>query len=300
MKRTAALFLVFLIGVTLTFTASWAADEEISELSEDASLEELLRAGEQAAAKARNEKRTEEQLRKSIRIFERVVELDPDNTRALEMLSLGYFTLAEAYLEESRQKSAYEKGYEFGLRGLRAHEDFEEIYREIGYPALKKLPDSVKDVEALFWTGANLGRLAERKGVPEALNDNDLPALVTLNRRVLELEETYLGGGAHRNLGTIGAEVLDKLPLTFWQVRSNGFSWEKSKKHFEKAIEIAPGCLENYQVYARYYALNRGKEEKALELLDEVLERPLGDKYPLVNEIAKRKAESLKEKILDG
>lgn len=300
MKESAILTSILLIGFLFVLPLPIVSAGEGSEVPEEASLEDLLSAGDEAARLAQNENRTREQLEEAIRIYRQVIELDPDNSHGLNMLSLGNFILAEAYLEEwDEKKSAYSRGYDLGLRSLRTDENFDELYSEVGQVALKNLPDSVDNVEGLFWTGGNLGRLAEKKGVMEALGDKDLPVLVSLNRRVLELDESYLGGGAHRNLGAIGAEVLNKLPLTLWQVRSNGFSWEKSREHFEEAIDIAPGCLENYLAYAKYYALKRGKEELALDLLDKVIEKPLGDEYPLINEVAKEKAEELKTEILD-
>ncbi|MBS3765319.1 hypothetical protein KGY71_02240 [Candidatus Bipolaricaulota bacterium] len=301
MKKKISLTLVLLIVSLLPIHESTVSAGEGNGVPKDATLEELINAGDRAAKLARKDNRTREQLEESIRIYRRITELDPDNSHGLNMLSLGNFTLAEAYLEDwDERKAAYSRGYELGLRSLRTNDDFEDLYGEVDRVALKKLPESVDDVEGLFWTGANLGRLAERKGVMKSLADNDLPVLVSLNRRVLELDETYLGGGAHRNLGSIGAEVMSKMPLTLWQVRSHGFSWKKSRQHFERAIEIAPGCLENYLTYARYYALKKGKEELALDLLEKVIEKPLGDRYPLINEIAKEKARRLKTDILNG
>ena len=261
--------------------------------------EALVQEGDRLSRIARKEDRTEGKLRQALRTYERALDRKPDSRHVLNRLALGYFTLAEAYLEDwERKKAAFSTGYDFGLKGLRTNEDFDELYRKVGFAALKNLPQSVRNVEGLFWTGANLGRLAEKKGVMDSLND--LPALVSLNRRVLELDETYLGGGARRTLGSIAGEVLSRLPLTFWQVRSNGFSWEKTRKHFRRSIELAPNCLENYLAYARYYALKKGKEDRALELLNRVIEKPLGTSYPLINEIAKEKARELRSEVLDG
>jgi len=263
------------------------------------SYEALVQEGDRLARMARKENRTEEKLRQALRTYEKALDRKPDSRHVLNRLALGYFTLAEAYLEDWEQKkTAFSTGYDFGLRSLRTNKDFDKLYRKVGFAALKNLPESVRNVEGLFWTGANLGRLAEKKGVMDSLND--LPALVSLNRRVLELNETYLGGGARRTLGSIAGEVLSRLPLTFWQVRSNGFSWEKTRKHFRRSIELAPNCLENYLAYARYYALKKGNEDRALELLNKVIEKPLGTSYPLINEIAKEKARELRSEVLDG
>ncbi len=254
----------------------------------------LSRAGE-AADDARFETRTEAQLRQAVELYEQALKIDPDNGEALTMLSLGYFTLAEAYLGGEEKYKSYDRGYEYGLRSLRTNEDFDELYEKKGFAALKDLPGSVTDVEAVFWTGANLGRSSEAKGVLESLNT--LPALVELNRRVLELDEDFLGGGAHRALGSISAEVLKRSPLTFFQIHNHGFNWEKSEEHFLRGIELAPECLENYYSYAKYYALNRNEKELAWENLEKVIARPLGEEFPLINSMAKRKTEETLEEV---
>lgn len=289
-RKIPFLFVVFLLLGVMTGLQA----EEKPE-----SYKAIVEKGDRLARIARKEDRTEGKLRQALRTYGQALDLKPDSRHVLNRLALGYFTLAEAYLDDwERKKAAFSTGYEFGLRSLRTNEDFDERYQKVGFAALKNLPDSVRNVEGLFWTGANLGRLAEKKGVMDSLND--LPALVSLNRRVLELDETYLGGGARRTLGSIAGEVLSMLPLTFWQVRSNGFSWEEVRKHFRRSIELAPGCLENYLAYARYYALKKGKEKRALELLNKVIEKPLGTSYPLVNEIAKEKAKELRSEVLGG
>lgn len=233
-------------------------------------------------------------MRDAMGLYRDVLTVDPDNRHALTRLSLGYFTLAEAYLEGTEERrSAYRTGYKYGLRSLKSNKEFAELYEEEGFKALKNLPETVVDVEAVFWTGANLGRLGETKGILDSLGD--LPALVALNRRAVSLDETYLGGGAHRALGSIAGELLGRWPVTIMQVNKYDLSWEKVKKHFERAIELAPNCLENYFSYAKYYALKKGKKEMARDLLDKVLSGSLGEEYPLINKITKEKARVLKE-----
>ncbi|MFB6291361.1 MAG: TRAP transporter TatT component family protein [Candidatus Bipolaricaulia bacterium] len=286
-----SLFIFVLVIVYSTGLAPVGATGEESSTTE---LKALIEKGDRIAQEARKEVRTEERLRKAIGIYKKVLEMDSDNRHALTRLSLGYFTLAEAYLNNRKEKkAAYREGYKYGLKSLNQNDDFAELYEEEGSKALRKLPKSVDNVEAIFWTGANLGRLGETKGILDSLGD--LPALIALNRRVVKLNETYLGGGGHRALGSISGALLSRLPFTIFQVHNNGLSWEKAKNHFERAIELAPGCLENYFSYAKYYALKKGKKEMARKLLTEVITRPLGEEYPLINSIAKEEAKVLLE-----
>ena len=104
-----------------------------------------------------------------------------------------------------------------------------------------------------------------------------------------------MGAGTNRALGSIAAELLRRRPWTIIQVRNQGFSWDKVKSHFERAIELAPDCLENYFSYAKFYLLARGKRARARATLEKVFDLPLGDEYPLTNALAKKKAEALYE-----
>jgi len=294
MNKIERIFCFFILALTLLVGVFPVAAREGNNVSGDVTLETLIEKGDRVAREARFDTRSESKLREAIRIYQKALKLDDHNKHALNMLSLGYFTLAEAYLtKKEEKKTAYRTGYEYGVESLQTNKDFAALYDKEGFKALKELPESVDNVEALFWTGANLGRLDETKGVLGALND--LPALISLNRRDIRVDESYLGGGAHRALGSIIAELMSRLPWTFVQVNNNDFTWGKAKGHFEKAIELAPGCLESYFSYAKYYAFNRGKDKFARDLLHKVINGRPGKKYPLINAIAKKKAKKLLE-----
>lgn len=260
-------------------------------------LEELVEKGDRAARQARLRTRTETQLRKALNIYRQVLEIDPEHTHALNRLSLGYYMLAEAYLDYEDKKEAYQEGFNYGVRSLRTNPEFRSLHNEKGFSALKNLPDSVNNAHGLVWAAANLGMLAEWNGVMESLSN--LPALVSLNRRVLEIPdaEGYLKSTAHSALGSVSGEVLTRMPLTFWQVLKYDFSWERTKDHFEKAIELAPESLGNYLSYAYYYAMKKDKDDLAKELLQSVINVPLGDTFPLMNRIANEKARPLIKRL---
>ena len=245
--------------------------------------------GDRAAQKARFQQRTEDQLRKSLNIYKKVLKIDPDNKYSLSRLSLGYYLLAEAYLDYDEKEGAYQKGFDYGVKSLQTNPDFRQLHDEKGFAALKNLPKSVDNVPGLVWTAGNLAMMARTQGILDSLDS--LPALVELNERAIDLGDGYLAAAAHNALGCISSEVLRKQPFTIWQVYNNGFSWKKTRGHFERATELAPEYLGHYFSYAHYYALNKDKEKLAKNLLEKVVQEPLGDDYPLMNEIAKDKAE---------
>lgn len=285
-KTIFSLFLIIFL-VSLITTPPPLNAEEISQKQ----LDKLVEKGDEAANKARFQKRTETQLREAIDIYKKILELDPDNVHSLNRISSGFYMLAEAYLDYDEKEEAYQKGFDYGVRSLRTNPDFKQLHDKKGFSALKNIPDSIDNVEGLLWTAGNLGMLAETKGVLESLDS--LPALVEMNERVIELDKGYLGAAALNALGCISAEVLKKKPITFYQVYKHGFSWEKTREYFERSIEQAPEYLGHYFSYAYYYALNKDKEDLAESLLEEIIQEPLGDSYPLMNKIAKEKAEIL-------
>lgn len=285
-KDIFSLFIVILLVSVIPLPAQLAGEED-----SQARLEKLIERGDKAAEKARFETRTETKLREALNIYKKILKLDSDNIRSLNRLSSGFFMLAEAYLAHDEKREAYRKGLDYGVRSLRANSDFRQLHNEKGFDALKKIPDSVDNAEGLLWTASNLGMLSQTEGILESVDS--LPALVELNERVIELNKGYLGAAAHNALGCISAEVLRNKPFTFWQVFNHGFSWKKTREHFETAIKQDPEYLGHYFSYAYYYAFNKDKEGLAKNMLNKVIQEPLGDTYPLMNKVAKGKAEIL-------
>lgn len=194
--------------------------------------------------------------------------------------------LAEAFASDRDSKlEAYQKGFEFGLESMRTCSEFDERYRNQGKKAFTDLPDSLTDLRAIYWTAANYGRLAEYSGVKKSLGD--LPKLLAMNERVLELDEEYLGGAAHRSLAAIQASVLDKTPWSMTEVLKYDLSWTKVRTHLRQATELAPDCLANYYTYAKYYSLKRGDKQAAKKHLLKVFREPIGEDYPFLNLFAK-------------
>lgn len=289
-ESTLSLLLVIFLTLLISLPAPLVGEETSKER-----LDKLVEKGDETADGARFQTRTETQLRKALNVYQKILEIDPDNTHSLNRLSSGFYMLAEAYLDHDEKEKAYQKGFDYGVKSLRTNPDFRQLHDEKGFSALKNIPKSVDNVEGLLWTAGNLGMLAETKGILDSLGS--LPALVEMNERVIELDKDYLGAAAHSALGCISAVVLENKPFTFWQVFNHGFSWEGSRKHFERSIEQAPEYLGHYFSYAYYYALNRDKEDLAKSMLEKVIQEPIGDTYPLMNIVAKEKAEILLKRL---
>lgn len=103
------------------------------------------------------------------------------------------------------------------------------------------------DVAALFWYGNNLGSYLNFHFMAALSGGmNDVRAAFA---RAIELDESYIGGGPWRALGSFLAKVPSFL----------GGDREKAKEAFARAIELGPDFLENY-VDAAEYVYKQGEE----------------------------------------
>jgi len=113
----------------------------------------------------------------------------------------------------------------------------------------------------------------------------ELPRVERAFERILELEERWEDGAAHLYLGIL----LSLRPPAL------GGEPEKSRQHFERALEISAGKDLSYKVaFARYYA--RGVYDRELHdrLLREVLDsEPEETGRTLINALAKDEARQL-------
>ncbi len=230
----------------------------------------------------------EASLQDALSAYERALALIPADavqTRAyvLDRLAQGYFELGFAYLAADRtaQEKAFGKGKDYALESLRLDPKFGETEQESFRAAIS----GATDVEAVFWYGNNLGSYLNFHFLTAISGGmNDVKAAF---ERAIELDETYLGGGPWRALGSFLAKVPGFL----------GGDRERAREAFTRAIELAPDFLENYVDDAEYAAkpdkdwdefcarlrtvIDKGKDSKAMSA------------WPLYNALALKRAERL-------
>ncbi|MFC2081976.1 TRAP transporter TatT component family protein [Candidatus Bipolaricaulota bacterium] len=218
-------------------------------------------------------------------------------------LSQCYYTLADAFLEgEDNERPTYQRGKHWGLKALRMDETFAATEAADGFVAAV---GTSENVDGLYWAAANWLRAAEFNpleavfaGVPEKTD--------TVNRRCLDLDETYMNYGSYRALGAFWSG-LPKLPAGNY--RKN---WSRSLGYFchivnepdicaEWDCDVCPELgefnplhdeyFENRLLFVQYYLLEKGGyEDEAKRILEAVLALPIGDRYPLYNAISQEKA----------
>jgi tetratricopeptide (TPR) repeat protein len=147
------------------------------------------------------------------------------------------------------------------------------------------------DVPSLFWAGYGWATWVKlSNGSPAALAD--LPEIEQIMRRVLELDETYYYGAAHIFLGYYYGSRPEIL----------GGDMEKSRRHFERALQISGRNYLMAQVtYAESYARQTFNRELFKDLLTEVLNHPLttDSDRSTSNQLARKRARQLLAQIDD-
>jgi len=147
------------------------------------------------------------------------------------------------------------------------------------------------NVSSLFWAGSGWASWIKlQNGAPAALAD--LPKVERIMQRVLELNETYYYGAAHIFLGYYYGSRPEIL----------GGDMEKSRRHFERALQISERNYLMAQVtYAESYARQTFNRELFKDLLTEVLNHPQASDSDLStsNQLARNRARQLLAQIDD-
>lgn len=200
-----------------------------------------------------------DQLRKALEWWEKALAADPNNVEVLTSLCRGYYFLADGFTEDNEKKiELHDKGAKYGERALYTNAELKRAIDAGG-----KLEDNVDKlgeefIGAMYWTASNNGKYGVAKGIMQNLFL--LPRVKALNSRVMELDEGYYYAGPHRFFGAFYA----KAPAFA------GGDMEKSVKHFEKALELAPDYFGTRVLYAEYYAAKAGKKDLFKKQLDKV------------------------------
>jgi predicted anti-sigma-YlaC factor YlaD len=144
-----------------------------------------------------------------------------------EELQAKDFEASEAM--KTRARKLYLRARNYGLRGLDLrHPDFDKALRADPKQAVKAT--TKKDVPLLYWTALSwAAAISLSKDNPALIGD--LPMVEAMMDRALELNESFNDGAIHTYL------------ITFEMSRPNaeGDAAARSKKHFDRAMEISGG-----------------------------------------------------------
>lgn len=235
----------------------------------------------------------EQKLRASIQKLEQLTELDPSDHELWVMLSRAYYFHADGHMsfDEARQDEmmeTYEKGIQAGERALVAlSPEFAQRMR-----AGTRIEEAVavldaRAVPALYWRSTNMGKWGLAKGFATVLSYKD--EIRAIMARCLELDATYYYYGPHRYFGAFYARV----------PAFAGGDLERSREHFDAALEGAPGYLATRTLMAEHYAVKSQNRALFDEQLNAVINADLGQLPADVrpeNEVEQRRARDLAAK----
>lgn len=206
------------------------------------------------------------------------------DTDLFARLSRAYYLVAN-YVETdaTRKDSLFLEGVEAAERGMSLHPGFLKVWNETKDEKKAVLELGLESIEAIYWYSANLGKWAATKGLMVRLGNK--AKLEAYSKRVLDLDEKFFHGAAHRFFGALPTKV-------------PGGDLKVSKHHFEKAVAIEPNYFGTRTLYAELYATKAQDKETYHRQLDYVIAIPPGslpDAEP-ENRYEQAYARQLKEK----
>jgi tetratricopeptide (TPR) repeat protein len=234
----------------------------------------------------------ETQLCQALRLYERVLELQPDQPHALNESAQGYFMLGIEYLSTKEERAeSFRKGLFHGLAriGVKFPDNLDFLCA-VSLPVIEKvqkedgIAESDQSLAGLFWAANNWGRWIDNLSDAERISRgfNDLPCIQTSFEHSVDVDETYFAAGTHRALGSF----LSQLP---------GGNLNDATTHFLRAIDLAPDFLENKVDYACGVAVRLPDRALFDQLIGEVLASPVSTDFIFWNKRAQRIAAQLKD-----
>lgn len=224
----------------------------------------------------------QESLEEMLSKLETAYEANKEDREIIERLTRGYYLLADYHLTNKDLKlRAYEKGREWGLKGMNLNEEFED---RIKSKSIKNSVDKLTeaDVPSMFWMLANTGKWSKLNGIFSSLKYKD--EILAVLGRVEELRPNFFHSAVPRYWGGFYALAPGIA----------GGDMKKSKEKFKEAMEKSPEYLGTKVLYAETYLVKKKDKKEFEKVLKEVVAADLGPKelHP-ENKLEKQKAEKL-------
>jgi hypothetical protein len=273
------LFVLLLTSCATSRTAGW--DQETTSMTLDKAQKDKLYKKALKHWKMRHHK---EELEKSLAAWEMLNQAEPANYEYLTYLTRGYYFLADAHYDKMKTKKKYwEVGTSWGEKALATNNKFKKLIAQGTAPEDAVHTLTKKEIEALYWSAANLGKWAKNSGIATTLKYKS--RIRNFIKRVEQLDEKYFYGAAHRYWGAYYAVA----------PAFAGGDMKKSLKSFKKALRISPKYLGTYVLYAQMYDTKKGDKAGFKKRLNKVINTSDDiDKSILPeNIVEKRKAEKL-------
>lgn len=234
-----------------------------------------------------------------LKTMETLLESEPEHVGLLTALASGFVQYGFGFVDleadrvagddielalekKQRARKLYLRARGYALRGLEVdYEGFEQALRADPASVLPRMTED--DVPLLYWSAAAWGlAIAVSKNEPDLIAD--LPVVVALASRAIELDEAYKQGALHELFISLEAAV-------------PGGDLDKATRHFERAVVLSEGKKAGpYVSYAEGVVVKKQDARAFHTLLNKALAVDL-EASPddrLVNTMMQRKATWLK------
>ena len=216
--------------------------------------------------------------------FEKLHASNPQDLETLIYLTRGNYFLADSHIQDvEKKKKTYELAASYGEKAMATNENFKAKVSS-GKSTEESLDTlTVKEVPAIYWTAASLGKWAKASGIAAALKyKTRIKAMI---ERVEKLDADYFFAAPSRYWGG------------YYSVAPSfaGGDMKKSKEKFEKSLAKAPEYLGTKVLMAEVYYTKEGKKAEFQKVLNEVLSSK-EDQHKEIgpeNALEKKKAERL-------
>jgi hypothetical protein len=199
-------------------------------------------------------------LRQAIGSLESAHRIDPRNVEVASLISRAYYLRAERdAANDSERLRLYETGTQRGEQAMSIDPGFRDAMQRGGDYGAAVGRLGAEFVPALYWTAVNLGRWSRAKGFTTVLaNRRKVQHLVS---RVTALDSTYFHGAPDRYWGA------------YYSIAPGfaGGDKEKSRRHFERALQIEANYIGTKVTYAETYAVGVQNRELFERLLNEAI-----------------------------
>ncbi len=272
-----------------------------------ASATEIFRDGQVAFSREEDLVLAQEALASHLKLLEVFLQASPDNEDLLLQASQGFGAYTFAFVEDKiathytdpqlvrfhreRARRLYLRGRDYGLRALTLRNDVMAAALTAALPTFRDMLNRLQkgDVPALFWAAYGwAGSINWSRNRPEMVAD--LPRVVAMMHRALELDEEYFQAGPHVFFGAYYAALSPAL----------GGNPSRAKYHFDRALDLTGGksLLVNLFI-ADPYAVQIQDRALFQTQLTVILDAPddLSPDHRLINEVAKARARLLLERM---
>ncbi len=226
----------------------------------------------------------QESLEQALAKFELLHGAIPEDLDTLVYLTRGYYFLADAHYEKVElKKTTYEKATSFGEKAMATNLNFKQKVEGGTAPEAALDTLTLKEVAAIYWCAASLGKWAKSSGIAAQLKyKTRIKAMV---ERVGKLKPDYFFAAVPRYWGG------------FYAVAPSfaGGDMTKSREYFEKSLKGASEYQGTKVLMAEVYWAKEQNKKEFEKNLNEVLASKYDD-HPEIgpeNALEKKKAEKL-------